>query len=68
MTDRIILCSWHNHIGNIYLHNIEMKNVTEATAAAAKSLQSCPTLSDPIDGVRPRIRAFVPRRKNRATQ
>ena len=40
MTDRIILCSWHIHIGNIYSHNIEIKNVTEATAAAAKSL-SC---------------------------
>ena len=53
MTDRIILCSWHIHIGNIYLHNIEIKNVTEATAAAAKSLQSCPTLSDPIDGSPP---------------
>ena len=29
------------------------ENVTYATAAAAKSLQSCPTLCDPIDGSPP---------------
>ena len=30
--------------------NIAGKNAAAAAAAAAKSLQSCPTLSDPIDG------------------
>ena len=29
------------------------KNIYEAPAAAAKSLQSCPTLCDPIDGSPP---------------
>ena len=28
-------------------------SITAATAAAAKSLQSCPTLCDPIDGSPP---------------
>ena len=37
-------------IKNLFQHNI--KNYT-AAAAAAKSLQSCPTLCDPIDGSPP---------------
>ena len=32
---------------------IQMKEVSSAAAAAAKSLQSCPTLCDPIDGSPP---------------
>ena len=31
----------------------EIKLLTSAAAAAAKSLQSCPTLCDPIDGSQP---------------
>ena len=30
-----------------------MQNVTGVTAAAAESLQSCPTLGDPVDGSPP---------------
>ena len=30
-----------------------MTNLAAAAAAAAKSLQSCPTLCDPIDGSQP---------------
>ena len=33
-------------------HMLNLKNTT-AAAAAAKSLQSCPTLCDPIDGSLP---------------
>ena len=33
--------------------NIENPQVITAAAAAAKSLQSCPTLCDPIDGSPP---------------
>ena len=32
---------------------LQQPDITEATAAAAKSLQSCPTLCDPIDGSPP---------------
>ena len=31
----------------------ELRTVSETSAAAAKSLQSCPTLCDPIDGSPP---------------
>ena len=36
------------------LNNEEIKNLRLFTAAAAKSLQLCPTLCDPIDGSPPR--------------
>ena len=36
----------------IYIH-IFTKHLLGTTAAAAKSLQSCPTLCDPIDGSPP---------------
>ena len=35
------------------LTNIMIKNLDDLAAAAAKSLQSCPTLCDPIDGSPP---------------
>ena len=36
-----------------HIHNISVQPAAAATAAAAKSLQSCPTLCDPIDGSSP---------------
>ena len=33
--------------------NLDLHKVVESTAAAAKSLQSCPTLCDPIDSSPP---------------
>ena len=49
-----ILCSWIARI-NIVKIIILPKAICrfKAAAAAAKSLQSCPTLCDPIDGSRP---------------
>ena len=35
------------------LFKLQMYNIVIAAAAAAKSLQSCPTLCDPIDGSPP---------------
>ena len=35
------------------LEKIHMTNIYTAAAATAKSLQSCPTLCDPIDGSPP---------------
>jgi len=35
------------------LETLQLLEVTQKTAAAAKSLQSCPTLCDPIDGSPP---------------
>ena len=40
------------HISQFYLSTKLLKG-TRAAAAAAKSLQSCPTLCDPIDGSPP---------------
>ena len=39
-------------VGDLKIRELEMSHNTEytAAAAAAKSLQSCPTLCDPIDG------------------
>ena len=37
----------------IYFPDFSESNLTAAAAAAAKSLQSCPTLCDPIDGSPP---------------
>ena len=36
-----------------YIENRLVDTVEEGAAAAAKSLQSCPTLCDPIDGSPP---------------
>ena len=36
-----------------YMETVYNKELTRAAAAAAKSLQSCPTLCDPIDGSPP---------------
>ena len=47
---RLMLQSHKNHIFN---ESNDMRNIRlfiAAAAAAAKSLQSCPTLCDPIDG------------------
>ena len=58
---------WLNHEGRIYIWNwcpfkrpqraplplYHVRTQTEAAAAAAKSLQLCPTLCDPIDGSPP---------------
>ena len=42
---------FHKLAYNIYdVHVLCMQTNAAATAAAAKSLQSCPTLCDPIDG------------------
>ena len=38
---------------NIIIELIKYISVSPAAAAAAKSLQSCPTLCDPIDGLLP---------------
>ena len=43
--------SWRFDILQLYFHNIS--SITGSAAAAAKSLQSCPTLCDPIDGSPP---------------
>ena len=45
----------HKTLVNVYLSGILRNKVTAAAAAAAeaKSLQSCPTLCDPIDGSPP---------------
>jgi len=40
-----ILCAWNKATYTLYIIRY-----TDAAAAAAKSLQSCPTLCDPIDG------------------
>ena len=40
-------------ISNSYKILLDIYSVQESTAAAAKSLQSCPTLCDPIDGSPP---------------
>ena len=37
----------------VFVETISFKLVVGPTATAAKSLQSCPTLSDPIDGSPP---------------
>jgi len=39
--------------GEITTHTIEIPSKSYQNAAAAKSLQSCPTLCDPIDGSPP---------------
>ena len=35
------------------ISDLPLEGITAAVAAAAKSLQSCPTLCDPIDGSPP---------------
>ena len=37
----------------LFLQNVILRHLTAAAAAAAKSLQSCPTLCDPRDGSPP---------------
>ena len=37
----------------VVMNRCESWNIKKAAAAAAKSLQSCPTLCDPIDGSQP---------------
>ena len=37
------------------MENIQYPPIIKTAAAAAKSLQSCPTLCDPIDGSPPRL-------------
>ena len=44
------MCKFFSTLVNIFEH---CTNVSLAAAAAAKSLQSCPTLCDPIDGSPP---------------
>ena len=39
--------------GKLHRQNIDIWEQAAAAAAAAKSLQSCPTLCDPIDGSPP---------------
>ena len=39
-----------SHSASLYLFATHIKDRSAAAAAAAKSLQSCPTLCDPIDG------------------
>ena len=43
------LCPGNCLANNVYIYNHEL-NTSHFPAAAAKSLQSCPTLCDPIDG------------------
>ena len=45
----MVIISHYTHVSN--QHNVHLK--LAATATAAKSLQSCPTLCDPIDGSPP---------------
>ena len=48
------MLGWMNHkLVKIAGRNINNLRYTDAAAAAAKSLQSCPTLCDPIDGSPP---------------
>ena len=41
---------YHFLIFFLYLVRLQMARIPEVAAAAAKSLQSCPTLCDPKDG------------------
>ena len=41
------------YLGVIYRENTSILSIAFDAAAAAKSLQSCPTLCDPIDGSPP---------------
>ena len=52
---REILCSWIKKINLVKLTVLPktIYRFSAAAAAAAKSLQSCPTLCDPIDGSPP---------------
>ena len=45
-----LLISWLQSLSTVLLEFKKMKSVTATAAAAAKSLQSCPTLCDPKDG------------------
>ena len=50
-----LLISWLQSPSAVILESKKIKSVTISTAAtpAAKSLQSCPTLCDPMDGSPP---------------
>ena len=50
---RLIILAVTHLCVNIDVNNSGQLMVTAAAAAAAKSLQSCPTLCDPIDGSSP---------------
>ena len=45
-----VLLLYLPEFAQIHVHWAVAKNVQQNTAAAAKSLQSCPTLCDPIGG------------------
>ena len=56
--NKLLLISWRQSPSTVILETEERKSVTTSTfspsaAAAAKSLQSCPTLCNPIDGSPP---------------
>ena len=55
ITDNIFKVKWCKHcLHEFYLiPDICLKHSAKAAAAATKSLQSCPTLCDPIDGSPP---------------
>ena len=50
------ICDWNKTFHLLFLRNkfsAALFSYTAAAAAAAKSLQLCPTLCDPIDGLLP---------------
>ena len=49
----IILVTWQNDKGLLWCSISQVRPDSSSAAAAAKSLQSCPTLCDPIDGSPP---------------
>ena len=48
-----LLVYWVQHFHSIIFQNLKQLNWNSITSTTAKSLQSCPTLCDPIDGSPP---------------
>ena len=46
-------CKYFLLISDLFFHSLDIVLHKAAAAATAKSLQSCPTLCDPIDGSPP---------------